>query len=274
MATSDTATDSSVVVSEVAAALAAGALAAPAVPLPSVERVAAFSAAVRQLLLQPAGGITPHAVQHVLDAARELIGSSDTALAFVRQLPELQRRAQLDVQAAWLGDPAATSHAEVVACYPGLLAISAWRIAHTLHELGVPILPRMIAEDAHARTGIDIHPGATIGEQFFIDHGTGVVIGETCIIGNRVRIYQGVTLGARSFPLDAAGNPVKGVPRHPIVEDDVIIYAAATILGRITIGRGSTIGGNVWVTRDIPPGSRLMSKTPAATPWFHGGDGI
>jgi serine O-acetyltransferase len=138
-----------------------------------------------------------------------------------------------------------------------VLATTNQRIAHELHVLGVPLIPRMITEHAHTITGIDIHPGAAIGEKFFIDHGTGVVIGETSVIGKRVRLYQGVTLGAKSFPLDASGNPIKGIDRHPIVEDDVVIYSGATILGRITIGKGSSIGGNVWVTQSVPPGSKI-----------------
>src|SRR5205823_13135633 len=142
-------------------------------------------------------------------------------------------------------------------CYPGVTAITHHRIAHELYSMGLPLLARIIAELAHSTTGIDIHPGATIGAAFFIDHGTGVVIGETAVIGERVRLYQGVTLGAKSFPLDAQGRPVKGVDRHPIVEDDVVIYAGATILGRVTIGRGSSIGGNVWLTRSVPPGSTI-----------------
>ena len=136
--------------------------------------------------------------------------------------------------------------------------MTSYRIAHELHQLGVPLLPRMISEHAHSLTGIDIHPGAHIGDYLFIDHGTGVVIGETCSIGNHVRLYQGVTLGAKSFPLDESGKPIKGVPRHPIIEDDVIIYSGATLLGRITVGRGTVIGGNVWLTQDVPPDSRVL----------------
>ena len=162
-----------------------------------------------------------------------------------------------DVQAAYAGDPAATSPAETILCYPGVLALAYQRVAHELYTLGVPVLPRILTERAHSLTGIDIHPGARIGERFFIDHGTGVVIGETSVIGNGVRLYQGVTLGARSFPLDEHGHPVKGIPRHPIVEDGVIIYAGATVLGRITVGAGSVIGGNVWLTRSVPPDSRI-----------------
>ncbi|MFO0747252.1 MAG: serine O-acetyltransferase EpsC [Myxococcota bacterium] len=177
--------------------------------------------------------------------------------AFAAQLPELRRLLATDVQAAFDGDPAAGSMDEAVFCYPGINALIHHRIAHALYRLGVPLIPRIIGEYAHSLTGIDLHPGAHIGGSFFIDHGTGVVIGETCIIGERVRIYQGVTLGAKSFPLDAAGHPVKGIPRHPIVEDDVVIYAGATILGRVVIGQGSSIGGNVWLTRSVPPGSRI-----------------
>jgi serine O-acetyltransferase len=181
--------------------------------------------------------------------------SQDLAQAFLARLPEVRRLLATDIQAGFEGDPAATSPEEVLFSYPGFLAITNQRLAHELLRLGAPLLPRMITEYAHGITGIDIHPGAQIGERFFIDHGTGVVIGETCIIGRNVRIYQGVTLGAKSFPLDAEGHPIKGVPRHPVVEDDVIIYSNATILGRITLGKGSAIGGNVWLTRSVPPGS-------------------
>ena len=181
----------------------------------------------------------------------------DLARAFILRLPEVRRILATDVRAAYEGDPALTNPDEAIFCYPGLLAITSQRIAHELVKLGVPLIPRIITEHAHSLTGIDIHPGARIGEKFFIDHGTGVVIGETCIIGNNVRIYQGVTLGAKSFPLDEQGNPIKGIDRHPVVEDDVIIYSNATILGRVTLGKGSVIGGNVWLTHDIPAGSTL-----------------
>ena len=156
--------------------------------------------------------------------------------AFLGKLPELRGRLALDAIAAYEGDPAASSPSEAIFCYPGVLALTSHRIAHELYTLQVPLIPRIISEDAHSRTGIDIHPGARLGESLFIDHGTGVVIGETCVIGDRVRIYQGVTLGAKSFPLDDEGRPIKGVDRHPIIEDDVTIYSGATILGRITIG--------------------------------------
>lgn len=177
---------------------------------------------------------------------------------FAAGLPAVRALLGGDARAAFEGDPAATGPDETLFSYAGMAAITYHRIAHELHILGVPLVPRMISELAHAATGIDIHPGAQIGPRFFIDHGTGVVIGETCLIGEHVRLYQGVTLGARRFPLDERGNPTKGLPRHPIVENDVVIYAGATILGRITIGRGSTIGGNVWLTHSVPPGSQIV----------------
>jgi serine O-acetyltransferase len=192
---------------------------------------------------------------------------------YLSRLPDIQKVVALDVQAAYDGDPAAKSIDETIFCYPGIQAVTYHRLAHALHELKVPIIPRIIAEHAHGATGIDIHPGAKIGPSFFIDHGTGVVIGETCIIGKRVRIYQGVTLGAKSFHLDEKGNPVKGIDRHPVVEDDVIIYSGATILGRIVIGRGSVIGGNVWVTRDVPPNSMITQRSLRVEK-FDGGAGI
>ncbi|MBI3230922.1 MAG: serine acetyltransferase [Burkholderiales bacterium] len=176
---------------------------------------------------------------------------------FLSQLPEIRGLLVSDLHAAFQGDPAASSISEVLLCYPGTIAILHHRLAHALLRLGVPFLARMIADIAHSRTGIDIHPGAQIGDSFFIDHGTGVVIGETAIIGNHVRLYQAVTLGAKRFPSDEQGVLLKGNARHPIVEDDVVIYAGATILGRITIGKGSTIGGNVWLTQSVPPGSNV-----------------
>jgi len=177
--------------------------------------------------------------------------------AFAASLPDIRALLVSDVQAAYAGDPAATSVAEIMLCYPGTIAILYHRLAHRLHALGAPFLARLIADIAHTLTGIDIHPGAHIGASFFIDHGTGVVIGETAIIGQRVRLYQAVTLGAKRFPADASGALIKGTPRHPIVEDDVVIYAGATVLGRITIGAGSTIGGNVWLTQSVPPNSNV-----------------
>ena len=183
-----------------------------------------------------------------LQAARIISG-------FASALPGLRRLLDRDVEAAYAGDPAARSVDEVLLCYPGVLAIIHHRLAHRLYALGAPLVARIVSEIAHGETGIDIHPGARIGASFFIDHGSGVVIGETAIIGDRVRLYQAVTLGARSFPSDATGVLTKGLDRHPVVEDDVVIYAGATILGRVTIGRGAVIGGNVWLTESVPAGS-------------------
>jgi len=188
----------------------------------------------------------------------------------IRRLPWLRERVFEDARAAWRGDPSCHHPIEALYAFPGVFAITRHRIAHILYELDVPLLPRLVAEDAHQRTGIDIHPGAKIGSEFFIDHGTGVVIGETATVGNHVTLYQGVTLGARSFPVDASGRLVKGIARHPIVEDDVTIYASATILGRITVGRGSVIGGNVWLTHDVPAYSRVSQAEPLQTGFEHG----
>ena len=186
--------------------------------------------------------------------------AAQLAVKFMASLPELRRILATDVEAMFNGDPAAHNYGEVISCYPAIRAITNYRIAHQLLVLGVPLIPRIITEQAHSETGIDIHPGAQIGHSFAIDHGTGVVIGETCVIGNNVKLYQGVTLGARSFPLDANGKPIKGIPRHPKLEDDVIIYSNATILGRITIGKGATVGGNIWVTEDVRPGARITQN--------------
>lgn len=188
------------------------------------------------------------------------VASMEMAMRFMERLPEIRRLLALDAQAAYEGDPAATSPGETIFCYPSLLTMTHHRIAHELYELKVPVIPRIIAEMAHSRTGIDIHPGATIGEDFFIDHGTGVVIGETCIIGNGCRLYQGVTLGALSFAKGEDGALVKGIPRHPILEDHVTVYAGASILGRITIGKGAVIGGNVWLTHDVPAGGKIVQS--------------
>lgn len=183
--------------------------------------------------------------------------AGDTTAALVSELPAIRRLLDSDLHAAYASDPAARLLDETLYCYPGILAITNHRLAHALHRRGVPLIPRMISELAHSATGIDIHPGAQIGTHFFIDHGTGVVIGETCVIGSRVRLYQGVTLGARRTAVDPDGFLARGEPRHPIIGDDVVIYAGATILGRITIGAGATIGGNVWLTRDVAPGARV-----------------
>lgn len=188
--------------------------------------------------------------------------STDTVTRFLEALPVIRHQLATDVEAAFNGDPASKSRQEVIFCYPSIRALTSYRVAHQLSLLHVPLIPRIITETAHAETGIDIHPGAQIGEYFFIDHGSGTVIGETAVIGRNVRIYQGVTLGAKSFPKDEDGNPIKGVPRHPIVEDDVVIYSGATILGRVTIGRGAVIGGNVWITSDVPANSQVTQRQP------------
>lgn len=172
-------------------------------------------------------------------------------------LPRIRGVLETDVIAAYNGDPAAVDLGEVICCYPVIKALTNYRVAHELYKERVPLIPRIITELAHSETGIDIHPGAEIGHHFTIDHGTGVVIGATTVIGNNVKLYQGVTLGARSFPLDENGNPIKGIARHPIIEDDVIIYSNATILGRITIGKGAVVGGNIWVTEDVPAGAKV-----------------
>jgi serine O-acetyltransferase len=180
---------------------------------------------------------------------------------FGTQLPKIRRLLDTDIYAAFEGDPAARSLDEVLVCYPGIQAMIYHRIAHELHLLGLLLVARIIAGIAHSLTGIDIHPGATIGESFFIDHGTGVVIGETAVIGRHVRLYQAVTLGAKKFPTDEHGHLIKGNPRHPIIEDDVVIYAGATVLGRITISKGSIIGGNVWLTHSVPVNSHITQAS-------------
>jgi len=192
----------------------------------------------------------------------EALGQAKT-LQFLEQLPDLRRVLTTDVQAAYEGDPACKSLDEVIFCYPGLEAITVYRMAHRLHKLEIPFIPRMMSEWAHRRTGIDIHPGATIGHYFFIDHGTGVVIGETCEIGDHVKIYQGVTLGALSFPTDGDGNLVRGQKRHPTIEDRVVIYANATILGgRTVLGAEAVIGSNVWLTSSVDPHTTVVLEKP------------
>lgn len=197
----------------------------------------------------------------------------DIANNLAQDLPRIRRTLDKDIRAAFEGDPAAKSFDEIVFCYPGVAAVMRHRIAHQLYVSGVPIIARIIAEIAHAETSIDIHPGATIDEGFFIDHGTGVVVGETTIVGKNVRLYQSVTLGAKRFEVDQDGLLVKGQPRHPVIEDDVVIYAGATVLGRITIGKGSTIGGNIWLTHSVPPKSNL-TQAKAHMEAFSDGGGI
>ena len=185
------------------------------------------------------------------------------AIEFLERIPELRLMLAKDVDAAFDGDPSVTNRDEIIFCFPGLEAVTIYRIAHELHNHGVPFIPRMMTEWAHKQTGIDIHPGADIGEYFFIDHGTGVVIGETCKIGNRVKIYQGVTLGALSFATDADGQLIRGAKRHPTIEDHVVIYANATILGgRTIVGHDSVIGSSVWVTSSVAPHSTVVLEKP------------
>jgi len=203
--------------------------------------------------------------QDCAERARRLAGD------FLMTLPAIREALAEDAQAAYEGDPASRSPGETIFCYPSLTALTHYRVAHELYRLGVDLIPRIITERAHSVTGIDIHPGATIGRRFFIDHGTGTVIGETCIIGDNVRLYQGVTLGAKSFPKDEEGVLVKGIARHPVVEDDVVIYSGATVLGRITIGKGSVVGGNVWVVNDVPPYSRIVQQGPGGVLITDGG---
>ena len=274
-------------------------------PLPSIEKLGVIVGLIREILFPGYFGNTSlrtntikHYVGVNIDELFELLSeqilaglcftcnnpeevdmqerqkyAQGLASDFISFLPEIRRLLITDVEAAYLGDPAANSRSEVIYCYPTIRAIINHRVGHQLLKLGVPLIPRIISEMGHSETGIDIHPGAQIGESFTIDHGTGVVIGSTCIIGNNVKLYQGVTLGAKSFPLDDEGNPIKGIPRHPIVEDNVIIYAQATILGRIRIGESSVIGGNVWVTNSLPPFSKVIQYKAKGVE-FNDGAGI
>lgn len=195
--------------------------------------------------------------------------ASKMAIDFIDSLTEIKRMLLTDVEAMFNNDPAVENFGEIILCYPVVHAMVHYRVAHSLLQLGIPVIPRIITELAHSDTGIDIHPGAQIGEYFSIDHGTGVVIGETCVIGKHVTLYQGVTLGAKNFSLDSNGRPVN-IPRHPIIEDNVTIYSNATVLGRITIGRGSIVGGNIWLTYSVPPGSRILQRKAVATSFTDG----
>ena len=218
--------------------------------------------AALQALLQQARLELNFNARHEPRPASDIDGAAtDAVRRFATALPGLRRLLDSDVLAAYQGDPAARSVDEVLLCYPGVLAMIHHRLAHELYKLGLPLLARIVAALAHGQTGIDIHPGAQIDAGFFIDHGTGVVIGETAVIGKRVRLYQAVTLGAKRFPTDTEGNLQKGLPRHPVVEDDVVIYAGATILGRVTLGKGAVIGGNVWITDDVPPGASVTQAS-------------
>jgi serine O-acetyltransferase len=207
------------------------------------------------------------------DAATLETSASRIVSGFANELPRIYTLLASDIRAAYDGDPSAKSVEEVLLSFPGIKAVIHHRIGHELYRLGAPIVARIIAELAHSATGIDIHPGAQIAGNFFIDHGTGVVVGETAVIGERVRLYQAVTLGAKRLPADGQGALIKGEPRHPVVEDDVVIYAGATVLGRVTVGRGSVIGGNVWLTRSVPPGSRIV-QAQADKEVFENGAGI
>ncbi|HZL12063.1 MAG TPA: serine O-acetyltransferase EpsC [Prolixibacteraceae bacterium] len=274
-------------------------------PLPSIEKLGKMVGIIREILFPGYFGntslrtnTTKHYIGVYIDELFELLSeqilaglcftcknpemvdmperskfAQGLASDFISFLPEIRRLLITDVEAAYLGDPAANNRSEVIYCYPTVRAIINHRVGHQLLQLGVPLIPRIISEMGHSETGIDIHPGAQIGESFTIDHGTGVVIGSTSIIGNNVKLYQGVTLGAKSFPLDEEGNPIKGIPRHPIVEDNVIIYAQATILGRIRIGANSVIGGNVWVTNSMPPNTKLVQFKAKET-GYNDGAGI
>ncbi len=273
-----------------------------AVPLPSPERLEEAVASITAGLFPRHAGLQNHSedgiiyfIGYSLNSAlqilveqvrRELAFSDEASLAgtshasaesivsqFSERLPRIYETLESDIRAAYDGDPSAKSTEEILLSFPGIRAVIHYRLANALHSLGVPVIARIISELAHSATGIDIHPGAAIGPSFFIDHGTGVVIGETTVIGERVRLYQAVTLGAKRFSVDDDGALVKGQPRHPIVEDDVVIYAGATILGRVTIGRGSSIGGNVWLTRSVPPNSNIV-QAQARSELFDGGSGI
>ncbi len=207
------------------------------------------------------------------DDEERCVEAKDIAVQFVNGLPAIRDLLLTDIEAVSLNDPAVTSLSEVIFGYPVSTVMLHYRVAHALHLLGVPILPRIITEMAHSTTGVDIHPAATIGEYFAIDHGTGIVIGATSIIGNHVMLYQGVTLGARNFEHDETGRPID-LPRHPIIEDRVVVYSNTSILGRITIGHDSVIGGNVWLTRDVPPHSRVIQGRPIEQPMYSDGAGI
>ena len=255
------------VVDGLSAALFPNRLGAPGLKEEGVDYFVGFTldSALRELNTQ-----VQLELRYSADTEHDKTPSSEAALnktrSFAQFLPTIRRLLDTDLHAAFEGDPAARSLDEVLVCYPGISAIIHYRLAHVLHRLGLPLIARIISELAHSATGIDIHPGAAIGEGFFIDHGTGVVIGETAIIGRHVRLYQAVTLGAKRFPTDEHGQLIKGSERHPVLEDNVVIYAGATILGRITIGAGSVIGGNVWLTRSVPPYSQItQAKTQAKT---------
>lgn len=236
--------------------------------LPSETAILEFVGAIRDYAFCHSDDRLPGICSFVASCS-----DSDTAARFMEDLPGIVDDLKTDVQAILENDPAAVNSDEIVACYPGVKVMINYRAAHKLLELGVEIVPRMITELAHSLTGIDIHPAARIGRWFAIDHGTGVVIGETAIIGEHVTIYQGVTLGARNFRYDASGRPVN-IPRHPILEDNVTVYSNTSILGRVTIGHDTVIGGNIWLTHDVPPHSRILQVHAVYVREFDNGDGI
>ena len=243
-------------------------------PLPSWTATASLLEDLHALLLMsPEPGDSRRRLTGVMDTFNSqaalcmdggdiAAGASGRSKRFLEELPAIRQVLLDDIEAALQGDPAATQRDEIILAYPGLRALTYYRIAHVLYRLDLPLLPRLITEIGHSLTGIDIHPGAKIGRRFFIDHGTGVVIGATCVIGDDVKIYQGVTLGARSFPKSAEGQIIKGLDRHPVIGDRVTIYAGTTILGRVNIGSDSVIGGNVWITNDVPAGSKVRQRRP------------
>lgn len=216
-------------------------------------------------------GQIDHGLLFGTDRSEESVAQEADALSlkFIDRLPEIKRLLYTDVEAIFLNDPAVRNYGEVIFCYPVVQAMTHYRVAHELLRMEIPVIPRIITELAHSATGIDIHPGAQIGEYFSIDHGTGVVIGETCVIGNHVTLYQGVTLGAKNFSLDSHGHPMN-IPRHPIIEDNVTIYSNSTVLGRITVGHDSVIGGNVWLTHSVPPHSHILQSKAIATTFTDG----
>lgn len=240
--------------------------------LPSPEALKRMMVLVRDTVFPELYGNKSHNGE-IEDILRAETGSAETASRFVEAIPEIRRLLLTDVEAVATNDPAVSSFAEVVLSYPTVKVMLHYRTAHFLYKLGVPLLPRIISELAHSETGIDIHPAAQIGEYFAIDHGTGVVIGETSIIGKHVMLYQGVTLGARNFHYDADGLPVN-LPRHPILEDNVTVYSNTSILGRVRIGHDSIIGGNVWLTHDVPPHSKVLQGKVITETLFADGGGI
>ena len=244
-------------------------------PLPSPKAIEDIMDLVKAVIFPRYYGSPAGISKDISNLYGLLLPQTGTAIAgeFIKKLPEIKRLIITDVEAVAHNDPAVSSFSEVVFCYPSIQAMLHYRTAHALHELGTPVIPRIITELAHSATGIDIHPAAKIGAWFSIDHGTGVVIGETCVIGDHVMLYQGVTLGARNFKYDEEGRPMN-IPRHPVLEDNVTVYSNTSILGRVTIGHDSIIGGNIWLTHNVPPGTRIMQSKAITMPVFSDGGGI